>query len=436
MTTELPNTSVPPTPVPDTETPVKRNRSAWIALQHRDFRLVAAGQFVSLIGSSMQIAAVNWHVWNLTQNKLALGLVGLARVGPIIVLALYGGVLSDTFDRRRLFAITQTAMLIFSGVLALATLTGFDHDHLWVIYLATALISGANAVSQPSINAMLPRLVPEEHLPNAISLNTVLWQIGFVAGPIIGGQLIALTGNPGLAYVVNTLSFLGAIAAILLIHTSGKVEKAQKADTKAIREGLSFVRRTPLIWSTMILDFFATFFSSAMALLPVYSDQILGVGASGYGLLYAAPAIGSSIAALIMGQVGTIKRPGPVILIAVAMYGVATVLFGLSQTFAIALIALAAVGASDAVSTVLRNLVRQLLTPDRLRGRALSINMIFYMGGPQLGEFEAGALAQIAGPVFSVVSGGIATVVVVGVLALIVPSLRRFEWGKDSTPVR
>jgi len=327
-------------------------------------------------------------------------------------------------------------MLIFSGVLALATLTGFERNHLWIIYLATALISGANAVGQPSISAMLPRLVPEEHLPNAISLNTVLFQIGFVAGPIIGGELIALTGSPGLAYVFNTLSFLAAIAAIVLIHTSGKVEKSQKADARAIREGLSFVWHTPLIWSTMLLDFFATFFSSAMALLPVYSDQILRVGASGYGLLYAAPSIGSSIAALIMGQLGTIKRPGPIILISVGMYGVATVLFGVSQTFLFALIALAAVGASDAVSTVLRNLVRQLLTPDRLRGRALSINMIFFMGGPQLGEFEAGALAQVAGPIFSVVFGGVATVAVVAVLALIVPSLRHFEWGQEPTPAR
>ena len=398
-------------------------------MQHRDFRLMAFGQFVSLIGNSMQNSAVNWHVYNLTHDNFALGLVGLCRVVPIVILALYGGALSDTFDRRKLFALTQMGMLIFSAVLAIATLSGFDHDHLWIIYFSTAAIAGLTAVSNPASGALLPRLVPDEHLPNAISLNTVLFQIGFVAGPIVGGQLIALTGGAGVAYAFNALSFVAAIAAVLLIRVSGKVESPQKADAKAVREGMRFVRQTPLIWSTMLLDFFATFFSSAMALLPVYADSILHVGPLGYGLLYAAPALGASIGSLVMGQLGTIKRPGPVILIAVGMYGVSTIVFGFAQSFAVAAISLAMVGASDAVSTVLRNLLRQLLTPDRLRGRTLSINMIFFMGGPQLGEFEAGALAALTGPVFSVVSGGVGTIIVVGALALLVPALTRFEWN-------
>ncbi len=407
-------------------------QSAWSALQYRDFRLVAAGQFISLIGSSMQNAAVNWHVWNLTQDKFALGLVGLCRVIPIVLLALFGGVIADALDRRKLFAITQIAMLLFSGLLAVATLTGFASEHIWIIYLTTALLAGASAVSNPALTALLPKLVPTNALPNAIRLNTISFQVGFVVGPVLAVQVFARLG-PGLAYTFNAISFMAAIVAIALLRVSGKAENAQKANVQALREGLSFVRHTPLIWSTMLLDFFATFFSSAMALLPVYADQILHVGADAYGILYAAPAVGSALGAIAMGQVGTARRPGPILLGAVAVYGLATVAFGFSQTFLMALLSLAAIGCADAVSTVLRNLLRQLLTPDRLRGRTTSINMIFFMGGPQLGEFEAGALAAATSAPFSVISGGIGAILVVGLITLGVPALRTFEWGAELT---
>ncbi len=417
-----------------------RRVTAWSALAFRDYRLIAVGQFVSLIGSSMQNAAVNWHIWDLTHDNFALGLVGLCRVIPIIVLALFGGVIADALDRRRLFAIAQALMLIFSGVLALATLTGFDREHIWIIYLSTALIAGTSVISNPALNALLPKLVPADRLASAISFNTITFQVGFVLGPVLAGQVIARFGSgngPGIAYAFNAASFLAAIIAITLIHVSGKVEGQQKANADALREGLRFVRSTPLIWSTMLLDFFATFFSSAMALLPVYADQVLHVGADGYGILYAAPAVGAALGGIVMGQIGNVRRPGIVILISVMLYGVATIAFGLSATYIVALLSLAAVGCSDAISTVLRNLLRQLLTPDRLRGRSLSINMIFFMGGPQLGEFEAGALAAITSARFSVISGGIGAMIAVGIIALVVPRLRQFEWNPaDIEPVR
>lgn len=406
--------------------------SSFVALRYPDFRWMYVAQLLSFTGSSMQLAAVNWHIYDLTHDLVALGLVGLVRILPIIVLSLVGGVVADAMDRRKLMLWTQGASFIFAGVLALATLS--HHESLPLIYLMTACLSGATAFDTPAWSALLPNLVPGHQIGNAARLNVVAYQVTAVVGPVIAGLLIGAFGT-GITYAINSLSYVPVIIALMMIHVKVAPPVGRGAiNFGALREGLSFVMHTPLLWGSMLLDFFATLFSSAVALLPVYASDILHVGAQGYGILFAAPSIGSTLGAMTAAQFShRMKRQGELMLISVALYGVATVLFGISTSFWLSLIALGLVGLMDSISTVIRNALRQLLTPDRLRGRMVSVNMIFFMGGPQLGDFEAGVLARATSPLFSVVFGGVATVIVVAAIALRIPALRRYT--EISAPV-
>jgi MFS family permease len=404
--------------------------SKFTALRHRNFRLLWLGQVVSTSGSMMQTAALLWHVSLLVQpeNKgLALGLVGLTRVAPILLFSLVSGVVADALNRRRLMTLTQCAMALVAA--ALAALTFLGHAAVWHIYLLAGLSSAASSFDAPARQALIPNLVPREHLPNAISLNTIMFQFASVAGPSLAGISIAVLGV-GWVYLFNAISFLFVIAALLMMRELPAVPAAEKSGVslKAALEGLRFVFSSPMIRSTMLLDFFATFFSSATALLPIFAQDILKVGAHGYGWLYAAPSAGALLASVFMvSQVDRIGRRGVVLVWAVAGYGLATVLFGISRTFWLTFFALALTGAADTVSMILRNLVRQLETPDHLRGRMVGVNMVFFMGGPQLGEFEAGLVANWLGAPFSVISGGIGCLLATGWIAAKTPALLAYR---------
>ena len=281
----------------------------------------------------------------------------------------------------------------------------------------------------PARQALIPTLVPVEDLPNAISLNAIMFQTASVVGPAAGGVLIGGLGI-GWAYAFNAVSFLCVIAAVLLMRdVSGNPEgSAGRISLAAAIEGLRFVFKTPLIRSTMLLDFFATFFASATALLPIFAQDILHVGARGYGVLSAAPSVGAILASLAMVRlVDRIERRGSVLLWAIAFYGLATVVFGFSRLFVLSFVCLAITGAADTVSMVIRNLVRQLVTPDHIRGRMTSVNMIFFMGGPQLGELEAGLVANAWGPVVSVATGGLGCLLVTALVATRTPQLRDYR---------
>jgi predicted MFS family arabinose efflux permease len=283
----------------------------------------------------------------------------------------------------------------------------------------------------PARQSLVPSLVPREDLPNAISMNTIMQQTSQVLGPALGGIVIA-SSSVGWAYVFNAISFLAVIVALLLMRDApGRPEHPLAHDAiswRAAMEGFRFVFRSPLIRSTMLLDFFATFFSSATALLPIFAQDVLKVGARGYGWLYAAPASGAVLmSAAMVVLTSRIKRRGPVLLWAVGLYGLATVIFGFSRSFWITFAALALTGAADTISMVIRNIVRQLETPDRLRGRMIGVNMIFFVGGPQLGELEAGAVASWLGAPFSVISGGAGCMIAVACLAAATPELRRYH---------
>ena len=404
--------------------------SPFVALQHRNFRLLWTGQLVSMAGSQMQTAAILWHVSILVrpdQRGLALGMVGLVRVVPIVVFSLVAGVVADARDRRRLMLVTQTGMAVAAAMLA--WMASSDGGAVWPVYALAAISSAFGAFDNPARQSLIPTLVPPEHLPSAISLNTMMFQTAAVAGPAIGGLTIGALGVPW-AYALNALSFLCVIAALLLMRdlprpteeTRGQVSLASAV------EGLRFVFAAPLIRSTMLLDFFATFFASATALLPIFAQDVLHVGAQGYGVLSAAPSVGAILASVAMLKlVNVIDWRGRALLWAVAVYGLTTVLFGVSRSFVLTFACLAASGAADTVSVVIRNLVRQLTTPDHIRGRMTSVNMIFFMGGPQLGELEAGMVASLWGPVVSVVSGGLGCIAAVAWVAARTPELRAYR---------
>lgn len=358
----------------------------------------------------MQLAAINWHVYLLTRSAVALGMVGLVRVLPIVLCSLVGGVVADAVDRKRLIIIAQFVMLTNAGVLAMLTAHGLSV--VWPIYLLTALSSAATAFENPARQALLPSLMPAKDFPNAVSLGFVAFQTATIIGPMLAGLILGNYG-PALVYAVNAVSFLAVIVAVLLIRARGREEgeAAGAVSFAALGEGLKFVWHTPIIVQTMTLDFVATFFASATALLPIFAVEVLKVGARGFGVLQASPATGAVIAGLIMARFGKWKRPGATVLAAVSVYGAATLAFGLSHVFWFSCLMLALSGAADTVSTVIRQTIRQLVTPNRLRGRMTSVNMIFFMGGPQLGELEAGLLAAAVGAPFSVVIGGVGCLV-------------------------
>jgi MFS family permease len=396
-------------------------------LRHRDFRLLWIGQLISVTGTQMQLVAINWHVYLLTKSPLALGAVGLVRVLPIVLCSLAGGVVADAVNRKRLMLTSQSVMLASAALLA--GLTAAGRESLWPIYLLTAVASAAIAFDNPARQAMLPTLVPQEDFPNAVSLGIVVYNSATIVGPALAGLLLSVRG-PALIYALNAVSFVAVIVALLLMRASGRAAAetdSARLNLSALRDGLRFVWRTPIIVQTMMLDFIATFFASATALLPIFAAEILHVGARGLGLLAAAPGAGSIVTGLLIARFGAMRKQGKAVIVSVAVYGAATIVFGVSRWFWLSLVMLAVTGAADTVSTVLRQTIRQLITPDHLRGRMTSVNMIFFLGGPQLGELEAGVVAALIGASLSVVTGGVGCLIAVAAAGIWAKNLLKYE---------
>lgn len=413
------------------------------SLRYRDFRLFWSGLFVSVVGSQMQLIAINWHIYDLLRGQtytvdllgrtislnaqaLGLGTLGLVRVIPIILFALFGGMLADTRNRRQLLLFTEAFDVFVAAVLAFLTLTG--RVTVLHIYLITAGLAAMNALEGPSRQSLVPHLVPAKHFANAVSVQTVMQTVAAVIGPALAGLIVGYF-NVGHVYAINAVSFVGDFASLYFLHYRGEAAaRTTGLGFDALFEGLRFVFRTPIISSTMLLDFIATFFSSARTMLPIIASDILGVGAIGYGWLASADSLGAALAGGGLAvRSGQLRRQGPILLGCVVIYGLATALLGVSTIFALSFVALMIVGASDAVSMVIRGTLRQLMTPDELRGRMTSVNMMFFMGGPQLGELEAGLVAAAFGVPFAVVTGGLATVALTLLIARKFPTLRRFD---------
>ena len=380
------------------------------SLKHKKFFYLWLGQLISITGTQMQLWALFWHVNQLNKNPIALGGIGLARIFPVIIFSLIGGALADSVDRRRVMLVTQSVAAFLA--LALGLFTQFGQVTIWHIYIITAVQAIAVAFDGPSRQALVPNLLPKKDLPNAFSMTFTSFQIGSVLGPALSGLVIAYAGQAAV-YYFNAISFVAVLVALVLIGNVPQsfAEKTTGVSMESIRAGIHFIFSKPIILSSMLLDFVATFFASANTLMPIIAKDVLRVGVVEYGYLSAASAVGAVLAALVISQVRELRKQGILFLGSVVVFGLATILFGATSSFIIAWFAIAIAGAADGVSTIIRNTIRQLQTPDYIRGRMTSINQIFFQGGPQLGEIEAGAVAQLFGAPFAVVSGGIGCVI-------------------------
>jgi MFS family permease len=404
------------------------------ALQHRRFRLLWLGLLFSVAGSRMQFAALLWHIRKLSDQPIALGGIGLARVVPIIIFSLIGGAIADVFDRRKVMYVTQGVLICTAASLAWLTWNG--HIQLWHIYALTVCEAIATAFDLPARQALTPNLVPARDLPNAFSMQSIAFTVGSIAGPALAGLFIGYLGQTSV-YLTNAVSYIGIVIALLMIGPVAQQHAERHSSTpvswEAIKEGIQFIISRPIILSSMLLDFFATFFSAANALMPIFAKDILGVGEIGYGWLLSAESIGSALTAGILSQMDEIRHQGKVLLGAVISFGVWTIVFGVSRGYWLTFASLALMGASDTISMVIRNTIRQLRTPDYIRGRMTSVTQIFFMGGPQLGEMEAGLVAQFFGAPFAVISGGIGTILAVFGIARKWPQICTYQGDENLT---
>jgi MFS family permease len=396
------------------------------ALRHKRFLYLWLGLLISIAGSQMQLSALFWHIRILTgePQPLALGGIGLARILPVLVFSFLGGPVADTLNRRRILFVTQTAMALVAFVLALLTFTG--HITIWYIYLLTAIQATAVAFDGPARQAMIPNIVPAEDLPSAFSMSSIAQNAGAIIGPALSGIVIVALGQ-GYTYFFNAISFLAVIIALVLIGPVMQDSKKSGVHLGAAMDGIRFIFSKPIILSTMIMDFVATFFASANTMMPIVAKDILKVGEIGYGWLSSAQAIGSVAAGVVVSQVQKLHKQGPIFLIAVVIFGLTTVLFGATRAFALAMLALILMGAADAVSTIIRNTIRQLNTPDHIRGRMTAVNQIFFQGGPQLGEVESGIVASLFGVPAAIISGGIGCIVGTILIVIKWPQLRTYN---------
>jgi MFS family permease len=404
------------------------------ALKYRSFALIWIGLMISIVGSQMQQWALFWHISQLSKDPIAVSIVGGVRFVAVLLFSLIGGLVADRYNRKTILFLTQSISMLVALALGLLTLSG--DIRLWHIYALTGIQAAAMAFDLPARQSLVPNLVPREALPSAFSLQSIAFNTGSIVGPALSGVVIGYLGQE-YVYLINSVTFLAVIVALILLgpipQTKSVVQRGLRAALNDIHDGVTFIRKQPLILSTMILDFIATFFSSANTLLPYFAQNIIHVGEVAYGWLAAASSIGAVLVGFVVSQYHQVRQQGPLLLGSVVLFGIATIVFGVSRWYGLVFLALAVSGAADSMSTIIRNTIRQLNTPDSLRGRMTSINQIFFMGGPQLGEIEAGAVAQFFGVPFAIITGGIGTILGVWLIISIWPSLLRYR-GDEQVP--
>jgi MFS family permease len=398
----------------------------------RDFRMLWLGQLVNGLGRQVTVVALPFELWQLTHSSLSIGALALVQLAPILVFSLGGGAVADAVDRRRLLIVTQ--LLLAATSLTLAVLAMQPSPPVWALYAVAFVAAGVGAVDGPARSSALPRLVPRERLPAAIAVNWLSGQTVAVAGPVFAGVLIATSGVAA-AFIFDVLTFLASLVALLVIAPIPPHPEARRPSLRSIAEGLAFARDRRILLATLAVDFDAMVFGMPSSLFPQLALTVFNTGAAGYGLLNAAPAVGALIGAAFSGWVGSVRRPGRGVVAAVAGWGAAIVAFGLlTAYFPLALICLAVAGGADVVSAVLRGSIVQLATPDRLRGRLSSIYMLVVTSGPRFGDAEAAAVAAVAGPQFSVVSGGVLCLLGLIVVVRLFPQLTAYELGHSEGP--
>lgn len=404
------------------------------ALKSRPFLLYWTGQLISIAGTQMQLWAMYWHLRILTDQPMVISGIGLARFLPVIFLSLIAGLVADRFDRRKLTILTQIAQGLAALLLGVSTVRGATT--LVMLFGLVTVQSVAVAFDVPARQALVPSLVPREHLASAYSLTSIGAKVGGILGPAISGLVIAYMGLHW-AYWINAVSYLAVIIALIMMgNIPTQLEKKPIHLREAlldIRDGIEFIKNSPIILSAMILDFFGSFFSSANTLLPFVARDILHVGPIQYGWLSASQSIGTLGIGVYLSQKKDLRRQGMLISVSVAAFGVATILFGISTAFWATMLALILIGVFDGLSSIIRNTVRQLLTPDAMRGRMMSITQIFFKGGPQLGEMESGLVAQLLGVPFAIISGGVGCVLASWLVIKKYPQLWSYN-GDEALP--
>ncbi len=408
----------------------------YAVLRYANYRYFALGRSFFTLAMQMQTIAVSWEIYqrlhmNTRDAALALGFIGLVQVVPMMLLTLPGGQAADRFDRK---TILRTTQLLFAGCALAMLVLSRTHAPVGWYYLVLGIAACGRAFTAPAINSLFPTLVPREVLPNAMMWNSTIFQTMAMLGPALGGAIVAKWG-PATSYSVNiACASLAFITFSLTVPAALRTEKAP-ITWESLVSGVRFVFGTRLLLGLFCLDLFAVLLGGATALLPIYASEILHAGPQGYGLLRAAPSLGAVVMAVITAHLPPWRNSGRVMLMAVAGFGAATIVFGFSKLFGLSLVALAVTGMCDNVSVVVRQTVMQMITPDAMRGRVSSVTFLFISCSNELGELESGVTAKWFGAIESVVLGGIGTILVVLGAALVFPQIARLGRLQELKPM-
>lgn len=410
-----------------------------VAFTYPDFTVYQLARFLIVVALEMQSVAVGWQVYEITKRPFDLGLVGLAQFLPGIFLFLASGHAADHFDRRRLLMLCYCGFAVCASLLLAIAWRGAHSQQMSVypIYAVVVLLGVVRSFSGPVSRALLPQLVPEEHFPNAVAWNASVYQGATILGPAAGGLIYAFFRGPSAVYLTAMLTAVGALLSTLQIRLRTKERPHEAVSLTTALAGLRYIWRQKLILGSISLDMFAVLLGGAVALLPVYAREILQTGPWGLGLLRSAPGVGAAAMAILLAHRPLRGRAGPTMLWCVAGFGVFTILFGVSRSIVISLVALLLVGATDMVSVIIRGTLIQLGTPDEMRGRVNAVDMLFIGVSNELGQFESGVTAAWFGTVPAVVLGGIGTLAVIAIWAWRFPELRRADrltdWAVEPT---
>jgi MFS family permease len=410
-------------PEPNAAPPTGPALDPYAVLRNRDVVFYLLARFVASLGQQMLTVAVGWELYERTHSALALGLVGLTQMVPMVLFTLPAGHVADNHERKRIILLT-TAAVVFAS-LGLTLISAAQADVFW-IYCCLFAAGTARTFLWPASSAFLPQLVSRQEFSKAVTWSSGSFQLSSVVGPAAGGGLIALTHHAAPVYAVNTAVGLICLILIALVRRRPVTAAKEKMSLASLVAGFKFVFASHVIFGTITLDMFAVLLGGATALLPVYAKDILHTGPTGLGLLQAALPAGSLLCALVLAHRPPLQKAGRTLLWAVAGFGLTTIGFGFSHWFWLSFLMLFLCGATDNISVVVRHTLVQLLTPDEKRGRVSAVNSLFIGTSNELGGFESGSVAYLFGPVFSVVSGGVGTILVVIAVALIWPEIRKF----------
>ena len=398
-------------------------------LRHRDFRLFWFGLLLSSVGSQFTQLAMAWQIYELTDSPLQIGMIGLVRAVPQIFILLFGGLLADAMNRRKLMMATQASLVLVSATLAYLTSAGEVTP--MTLYGVTVFLALFSSLESPSRQAIVTNLVPAEDLPRALAISSTQRQIATIVGPSLAGMVIAFAG-PAVCYAVDAVSWLVMFGALALIRAQLPERGGWRTITVgSLRAGFRFVWGHAVIFPFLMMDLGANLFGTVRSLYPIYARDILAVGPQGLGILYAASAAGALLGAFGFSVWGSVRRAGRWILIGVTIYGLCLLIFANSRIFWLSVLMLVGSGIGDTISAILRSTINQLSTPDDLRGRMASINSIFTNSGPQLGQFQAGALATLIGTQLAATSGALIVLLIVAGLVIRFPSLRDYRISQE-----